>query len=819
MCNHLVTVMFTMALSLSMIPSGYSATATMSWTTSNGDCYIRRGSPGTAGNAFGLQVGWSSTTSVAARRSLVQWDMTGAPPQSAVVNAANSVRVKLYCYTRSVNTAYNIDLAQISANWAEGTATWTSMAANTNSGAVWATTAVGAVGDYTWQWNGNTLGIPVASRGVMVLHQNETLNLAAKTFTDKELTGGANPTPRMEVDYTVPVNAPTATAPSAITASSITWNWTAGTPVDYGGHRVYDAASGGTVKATVGSGTVTWNETGLAPNTSYQRWVCGYTGNANGSTETARSASGAKYTLAAGPSAANVTPDNISPCPGSTVTWTAVGGFGAGTVQYYRYAWDQSPTHTWTDSETQWSSGTIQTTLSSPGAWYLHLKSFNAEDVGNNTTFDYAIPAVFSESMGTVAATTAISAHETASGFDNDAYTMSGTADVRATTPSSGYGGASGGANVFISNTAELSFQIADINTAGLASFQLSFGVYKSTTASSGSELAVEVSSDGTTYTPLSFPALPTGTGTAIWHYRTASGTIPATSNLRIRFRQTGTGPQFRIDDVSLTHVVPTTSAIAGNSAVAIGQAGQNYSVTLNSGSSYVWTVPTGASITAGASGPDNNQITVAFGSVSGNVTVTETTAGGCVGSPVSFGVTVGPNNAPTAQNFSLNAQSGLGVRAEIIGGKHSPSDPDSGDTLAVVAVSSPTANGATVTTDGIAVTYTALSTFTGTDSFTYTVSDGNGGTAVGTVSMTVSANSGASPNIVSPPTYADGKFSVTFAGIPNAQYTVEYAEGSPAPPWTKLKNVTAGANGLFVVEDTASESPSRYYRTVYPSY
>jgi hypothetical protein len=59
----------------------------------------------------------------------------------------------------------------------------------------------------------------------------------------------------------------------------------------------------------------------------------------------------------------------------------------------------------------------------------------------------------------------------------------------------------------------------------------------------------------------------------------------------------------------------------------------------------------------------------------------------------------------------------------------------------------------------------------------------------------------------------------VTFAGIPNFEYTVEYAEGSAAPPWLKLKNVTAGTNGLFVVEDTASQSPSRYYRTVYPSY
>ena len=140
------------------------------------------------------------------------------------------------------------------------------------------------------------------------------------------------------------------------------------------------------------------------------------------------------------------------------------------------------------------------------------------------------------------------------------------------------------------------------------------------------------------------------------------------------------------------------------------------------------------------------------FGSVSGSIGVTETTSLGCVGAPVSLDVTVGPNHAPVAQNFGLNAQSGIGVRAEIIGGKHPPSDPDSGDTLTVTAVSSPTAQGATVTTDGSAVTYTALSAFTGADSFTYTVSDNYGGTATRTVYVTVNSTAGDSPNIVVPP-------------------------------------------------------------------
>ncbi|MCX6377367.1 MAG: DNRLRE domain-containing protein, partial [Armatimonadetes bacterium] len=172
------------------------------WTrsTSNSDCYIRSGSPDATAPSSGIQVGWNWVTSIAIGRGLVQWDMTGVPAQAAVVNAANSVRVKLYCYLRSSATAYNIDLRKVNADWAEGNATWNSM--NANYSGVFATTPVGAQGvDYTWSWNGNTGGLPEQNRGVQVYNTGETVNLMAKFFTDKEQTGGANPKPRLEVDY------------------------------------------------------------------------------------------------------------------------------------------------------------------------------------------------------------------------------------------------------------------------------------------------------------------------------------------------------------------------------------------------------------------------------------------------------------------------------------------------------------------------------------------------------------------------------------------------------------------------------------------
>ncbi len=155
------------------------------------------------------------------------------------------------------------------------------------------------------------------------------------------------------------------------------------------------------------------------------------------------------------------------------------------------------------------------------------------------------LTAIFTETIGTVTTTTAISTHETNNGFDNDTYTMSGTGDVRITSASSAYTGASGSANVYLTTTVGKYFQIEGINTIGFTNLSLSFGMY---TSSKGNAASVEVSSDGVTYTALSIsPSVSTG-----WHLKTAAGTIPQAANLRIRFKQTATSAQIRIDDIKL---------------------------------------------------------------------------------------------------------------------------------------------------------------------------------------------------------------------------------------------------------------------------
>ena len=160
----------------------------------------------------------------------------------------------------------------------------------------------------------------------------------------------------------------------------------------------------------------------------------------------------------------------------------------------------------------------------------------------------------YSENMGTPTTTTLISANT----FQNTTpIAYSGTADVRGTTVSSVYSGASGGGNVYFTGTVGSSFLIEGINTStyNTSELHLSFGHYKSSTTGNN-ELTVEVSTDGTTYTPLTYSRA-TGTGTASWTLITITSGIPSANNLRIRFTQASTTTQFRIDDVKLEKYCP----------------------------------------------------------------------------------------------------------------------------------------------------------------------------------------------------------------------------------------------------------------------
>jgi DNA/RNA endonuclease G (NUC1) len=89
-------------------------------------------------------------------------------------------------------------------------------------------------------------------------------------------------------------------------------------------------------------------------------------------------------------------------------------------------------------------------------------------------------------------------------------------------------------------------------------------------------------------------------------------------------------------------------------------------------------------------------------------------------------------NDAPVAVDDSANTDEDTPVTVSVLS-----NDTDvEGDTLSVSAVTQGAHGSAAIV--GSDVKYTPASNYNGTDSFTYTVSDGNGGTATGTVNVNV---------------------------------------------------------------------------------
>ncbi len=269
--------------------------------------------------------------------------------------------------------------------------------------------------------------------------------------------------------------------------------------------------------------------------------------------------------------AAVITPSGpISVCSGSSIKLNTNSG--------YNYLWSNGAT---TQSISTNVAGSYTVTVSDNSG----CTATSSAVVVSNSAQIFISP-LFIESMGVPAATTLIPAYETANGFDNLNYFMYGSGDVRTSSASSGYTGASGGGNVFLTNIVGKNFVITGINTSGLPGMVLSFGVFKSTTASTGSELLVQYSTDSLNYTTLPFTLLPTGSGTAIWFLRTVTG-LPAVNKLFIQFLQNGSTPQFRIDDVTLTYENPNpTITFSGSSTICQGT---STILTANRAATYLW--------------------------------------------------------------------------------------------------------------------------------------------------------------------------------------------------------------------------------------
>jgi hypothetical protein len=151
---------------------------------------------------------------------------------------------------------------------------------------------------------------------------------------------------------------------------------------------------------------------------------------------------------------------------------------------------------------------------------------------------------------------------------------------------------------------------------------------------------------------------------------------------------------------------------------------------------------------------------------------------------------------------------------AELLSNDLPSANDEDKRSLSITAVPATSAQGGTVSRKGVWVIYTPNSDAvgSGTDSFTYTLSNG-----VKTATGTVTVNLGSMPDftlrieIESMEDRADGGKTVTFAVAPSKRFEVE-ATSNLNGSWSSLGTMTSGPDGRLVVEDPQAGS-SRFYR------
>lgn len=147
---------------------------------------------------------------------------------------------------------------------------------------------------------------------------------------------------------------------------------------------------------------------------------------------------------------------------------------------------------------------------------------------------------------------------------------------------------------------------------------------------------------------------------------------------------------------------------------------------------------------------------------------------------------------------------------------------PDTGETLEITAVGTPS-QGGTVTIEDDTLVYTPAANFAGTETFTYTISDGNGGTDTATVTVEVTA-------VNDPPNAVNDTFNniqedstnntlnvlvndtadpdtgetltITSVGMPSQSGTVTIASGGGSLTYTPGANFTGTETFTYTISD-----------------
>lgn len=184
----------------------------------------------------------------------------------------------------------------------------------------------------------------------------------------------------------------------AADASNTDWDslratWTP-SPSEVDGYKFYCQPDNGSVPS-VHLGTAPYENAvvnGLIPNTKYAFTVTAYT-DEGGESLLPDPFYVTHWTLALPPTPSVNIEANAQKgvwVKKNPITFQNPQGFGTGNkVSYYQYAWDQSTSHTFLDSDALWTTGSLVRTIQASGIYYLHLRSRNFSGYGTYPWLSY----------------------------------------------------------------------------------------------------------------------------------------------------------------------------------------------------------------------------------------------------------------------------------------------------------------------------------------------------------------------------------------------------------------------------------------------
>lgn len=171
-------------------------------------------------------------------------------------------------------------------------------------------------------------------------------------------------------------------------------------------------------------------------------------------------------------------------------------------------------------------------------------------------------------------------------------------------------------------------------------------------------------------------------------------------------------------------------------------------------------------------------------------------------------------NQSPQAATLVYSRAPNTALRIKVTDLLSNSSDPR-GLALGLRDVQPATTNNVALTANGTTVFYAGPNV---DDAFTYTIVNSEGAASTGLILIHVtSATSGSTVARLQIGVPGEGTNTVSFAGIPNYQYLVQFATNLTDSPWFNLSTNTAGANGLWTVVDPSATNAQRFYRVSTP--